>query len=304
MRKMIYEPFGGLCNRLRNMDYVFQMKNDLNLDDFVLYWYNDRNCGCNLQDIMLPPVKFKNKPFPKYSIKECVTQKNIPNLVISTHNNFIHRSIYRKYEHVFVDDSELEFNYDHFSAELNKYLDENSVVYFRGCHNKTEYRDYSWLKFNQDLIDKAEKWTRDYPNYISLHIRRTDHKLCMLQSPTYVFFEFLDEILKANPHQFVYLASDDEELVKQAQEHYQSNMIPHPEFELSRLTKQGIRDAVVEFLIMARSSRIYGSFSSSYSEEAGYYGNIPVEMVTVNNYLDLAKEFVTKNQQTAQESGQ
>lgn len=294
MRKMVYEPFGGLCNRLRNMDYVFQMKDELNLDDFVLYWYNDRNCGCNLQDIMVPPVKFKNKPFPKDSIKDCLNRKDFPGLFSSMLNNLVHRSIYRKYENVFVDDAEFQFDYDRVPAELDKYLNENSVVYFRGCHNKTDHRDYSWLKFNQDLIEEAERRTRDYPNYISLHIRRTDHKLCVLESPTYVFFDFLDEILKVNPNQYVYLASDDDELVKQAQEQYKDNLIPHPKMELSRLTRQGIRDAVVEFLIMARSQRIYGSFSSSYSEEAGYYGDIPVEMVTVYNYLELAEAFANK----------
>ena len=67
--------------------------------------------------------------------------------------------------------------------------------------------------------------------------------------------------------------------------------------DLSRMTKQGIQDAVVEFLIMANSRKIYGSFSSSYSEEAGYYGHSPVEMVTVYNYMELAESFVSESVQ-------
>lgn len=294
MRKMIYEPFGGLCNRLRNMDYIFQVKDRLHLDEFRLFWFNDRNCGCNAEDIISVPVPYQNQPFPKHSIKECMNEKDIPGLFTSAFNNARYRAIQKKYKDHIIDDADYLYDPEMMLQDMEKTLNEGQTLYFRGCHNPMPDRDYSWLKFRPELVDQADRDLKGCNDYISVHIRRTDHKLCILESPTYVFFDFLDGILSEKPDQMVYLATDDDELLKEAERLYHDNMVPHRSLVLDRTSKEGICDAVTEFLILSRSKKVFGSSSSSYSEEAAYFGGVPFEILTIYNYQDAIQRFISE----------
>ena len=290
MRKMIIEPFGGLGNRLRGIDYALTLKEQLNIDAMEFFWFDDRNCGCRMEDLLKTDFSYKNYPFPKQSIRENLDQKNVLGAAVSGFNNFRNRSIHKKYENVFIDDSAYYFKTEEMLEAIEKHLD-RGLVYFRVCNNPLKTRDYSWLAFSKEVHALADQVRRKYPDYISVHIRRTDHKLCIFESPTYVFFDFMQGILEKKPDQMIYLASDDEEVLQMAQAQFGANLVPHIEGELDRTTKKGIQTAAAEFLILAGSKKIYGSSSSSFSIEPSLYGKVPLEMLTVYNYQDAISQF-------------
>lgn len=290
MRKMIVEPFGGLGNRLRGMDYALYLKKELKIDELEFFWFDDRNCGCRMEDILAGDFHHRNYPFPKHSISENMGKKDIIGAALSARNNLIDRGIKKKYDPITIDDSVYYCRNDEMLEALKEKLDKN-LVYFRVCNNPLESRDYSWLRFTPEVTRRAEMITEKYPDYISVHIRRTDHKLCIYESPTYVFFDFIQGVLEKKPDQMIYLASDDGELRAKAKEEFGGNLIPNIEGELDRTTKEGIITASAEFLVLAGSKKIFGSSSSSFSIEPALYGKIPLEMLTVYNYLDAVHQF-------------
>ena len=289
-RIMIVEPFGGLGNRLRGLDYALYLKKELHLSDQEFFWLDDRNCGCRMEDILDTSLPHKNFPFPKHSIQENLDQKNVLGAAVSAADNLIYRALRKKYDPITIDDSDYYCRSEEMLAALNEKLDQGTV-YFRVCNNPLKTRDYSWLAFSKEVHALADQVRRKYPDYISVHIRRTDHKLCIFESPTYVFFDFMQGILEKKPDQMIYLASDDEEVLQMAQAQFGANLVPHIEGELDRTTKKGIQTAAAEFLILAGSKKIYGSSSSSFSIEPSLYGKVPLEMLTVYNYQDAISQF-------------
>lgn len=290
MRKMIVEPFGGLGNRLRGMDYALALKDQLNIDAMEFFWFDDRNCGCRMEDILKTEFPHRNCPFPKQSIQENLNQKNVLGAAVSGFNNLRNKSIHKKYEDVFIDDSAYYFRNEEMLEAMKKHLDKG-LVYFRVCNNPYEVRDYSWLKFSDDVTKLSDQVRNQYRDYICVHIRRTDHKLCIFESPTYVFFEFMKGILEKKPDQMIYLASDDEEVLKLAEEQFGKNLIPHIPGELDRTSKEGMVKAAAEFLILSGAKKIFGSSSSSFSIEPSLYGKVPLEMLNVYNYLEEIQKF-------------
>lgn len=292
MRKLVYEPFGGLCNRLRNMDYIFGVKDSFQLDETVLFWFNDRNCGCNVEDLFSLPVRYQNKSFPKKSIKECRENKDYFGLIVSIRNNILYKSIQKQYQKYLIDDADYQYDSNKMLEVMSKQFGEAGTVYFKGCHNPKHERDYSWLTFNSDIINRSISAVDEQTDYVSVHIRRTDHKQCIFESPTYVFFDFMDGLVAAKDNQKIYLATDDESVYEKAKERYGNHLIPRKPMELSRSSKQGIIDAAVEFLILSRSRKVFGSSSSSYSEEAAYYGKVPFEILTLYNFEDALRNYI------------
>lgn len=49
--------------------------------------------------------------------------------------------------------------------------------------------------------------------------------------------------------------------------------------ELSRASENGMKDALIELLVLSKTKKIFGSWWSSYSEMAAKIGNIDLEIL-------------------------
>ena len=113
---------------------------------------------------------------------------------------------------------------------------------------------------------------------VGLHIRRSDHAEAIAESPLQLFFERVDTDIDAGRCTRLYLATDDEGVKAEVLARYGRRVVTAPA-EASRGGVGGIRDGLADMLALARTSVIYGSAGSSFSEMAARIGGVPLEVL-------------------------
>lgn len=135
-----------------------------------------------------------------------------------------------------------------------------------------------------EAIERRIKETTDLfaPHTIGVHIRRTDHKDAIKDSPTELFLHRMDEEIARDGDCKFYIATDDEQLKHLIADRYGKRIITCDR-ELSRHTVSGMQDAVAELYCLGRTSEILGSAFSTYSIDAAALYDIPLHVLTTKN---------------------
>ena len=113
--------------------------------------------------------------------------------------------------------------------------------------------------------------------YVGVHIRRTDNTQAIRESPTSAFIEKMREFPETT-HFFV-ASDDDRERLRLCtafpeRVHTGANI-------LDRTSREGCREAFLDFLLLSGATEIIGSFYSSFSEMAAAYGSCPLTIIQV-----------------------
>jgi hypothetical protein len=118
-------------------------------------------------------------------------------------------------------------------------------------------------------------------NTIGIHIRRTDNRISIENSPTELFAQSIEKEIALNPNVNFFLASDCATTKQQLYNRYGDRIITN--FDKSeRATKEGIQQALVELYTLSRARKIYGSYWSSFSHTAADISGI--EEITVRSH--------------------
>lgn len=110
---------------------------------------------------------------------------------------------------------------------------------------------------------------------VGVHVRRGDHEKAKRHSPLSAFIRAMDA---ESPTTVFTVATDSMNDRRELEERYRGR-IWFPAAALSRITQKGMNDAVVDFIALSRSSKILGSFASSFSELAAMYGDVPLDVI-------------------------
>lgn len=140
----------------------------------------------------------------------------------------------------------------------------------------------------QEVQTRASTFT---PHTIGLHIRRTDNQESIGASPNELFFEVVDRQLEQFADLHVYLATDDEPTKELFRRRYGTKRIQTAPLQATRNSVAGIREALIEMLLLARTSHVYGSAGSTFSEMA-------VKLVNTtdpNKYSPIPLTILNKN---------
>jgi len=108
-----------------------------------------------------------------------------------------------------------------------------------------------------------------------LHIRRTDNTSSVENSPDYLFENAIREEIGKNSSTVFFLATDD----YKTQSHFiglfgPERILVHPK-KFGRDSVDAIRDAVVDWTLLTKCSKLYCSYYSSFSETAIAVSNAP-----------------------------
>lgn len=133
------------------------------------------------------------------------------------------------------------------------------------------------------VSDIQERYFKDNV-VIGVHIRRTDHLSYMRQdpkafAPTKLFIKTLKGILRRNSKTKFFLATDDcdeEEIIRN---NLQDAVIVYGKKAVNRSALEGMQDALVDWLLLSRTSKIIGSYRSSFNEEASIINMIECETI-------------------------
>ena len=110
---------------------------------------------------------------------------------------------------------------------------------------------------------------------VGVHIRRTDHVKAIQESPSSGFWAAME----AEPATTIfYVASDSEEERQAAAGRYPGRVITGAKY-LGRSEPHECLEAMLDLYCLSRCSKIIGSYESSFSEVAAWWGGIPLEIV-------------------------
>lgn len=301
-QKVIYsEPTGGLCNRMGalNYAYLFAKEYDCRL---VVLWKNNFEAACRFEDVFTgfdDSVKIYNLPYFKKTPKELLKSGRIISFALRGIWHTV-LDLYFKYrlkneiELVYEDETRTRTEADALNHEIMERFALSDkkwcLISSYQCADLTH--DYSALKFDvrfeeavrrlyeqkfgEFATDEAYK-TYIRQNVTGVHVRRGDHKYAIANNPIEKFIEKMDTQLAKNPDAYFYLASDGQDVIDIMQEKFPGRVIINEGAELSRKSKSGMENAIIDLLALSKTGRIIGSFGSTFSDMASYIGGIGLE---------------------------
>lgn len=249
----------------------FCRKHDIELE---VYWRRDIDCNVAFEDILVAPkgikvvnfyrMSFRNRAFFWRSIKgELLRFKlKLKSKKVMTWQEWMKVTeeydvetylvhFVEKYKRVYITTGVDMLDDKHFMETLDREFMVNPKIIKR-C----------------DEILSGRNMNRE--NLVGVHIRRTDHRNAIENSPLEAFFLRMDEIRTVNPSTIFYLATDDLK-VKEEVENKGYHLICSAH-ELSRASSEGIKEAFVDMLCLSRCGRILGSYGSTFSHRAAMIG--------------------------------
>jgi hypothetical protein len=267
---LFIEPTNGLANRMRVIDSGIALAKKLNTQ-LSVDWVLNKDLNCRFDHLF--------EPLEGVIMNDGI---RLP-YVFNRYVNLYYKYKSMRYDKAFYakDPTSLREQLD--QEEFMQSLKDVKKLYITTCQEFSSMasRDYSFFRPKPVISDTVEqmcdKLGRDF---IGIHLRRTDSKRSVAQSPTELFEAKVKLILADQPRTRFFLSTDsaeDEQLLKNA---FPENMLSYPKV-LSRDNEKGIQDAMVDMLCLSRATKIFGSFYSSFSEAASYFsGN---ELIILKN---------------------
>jgi len=260
-------PIGGLGNRIyaicSAITYCIQQNKSLEI-----IWFKDHGLNCPVKDLFsinpeLRNITLRDAKFTDYILNDNPRRRNfwIPSLF----QKFIYdRRIYSKEVYDVVS---LRKKQDF--GDIGNYSRIFMVSYYMFWQAPDMWESIVVNPETKRYIDEFTVRFKE-KKFIGIHIRRTDNKFSIEESPTFLFVEKIKEEIDKNQGNVVfYLASDSLEVKKELKDIF-GDVIYTSMKETSRNNKQGILDAFIELNILARTNKIYAPSNSSFSELAHF----------------------------------
>lgn len=260
-------PHGGLCNRMRSIASGVYVAKKTGARA-VVYWNRQRRgCNCRFDDL-----------FEAVGVEgvEVVEGGGWLNSIPSRRNLLLPLAVQKiRYPQVLYG---VDVNKgDDIFAMLRKDVGEALVV---ASDAVAELYPVNGLFVPAEPLRKeTDACARQFEGrrVIGLHIRGTDHKKSKAVSPLRKFVARVDKELEDDPAAVFFLATDEPAARKTLVERYGSRIIFRDNV-IGRDSVAGMRDGLIDLYCLARTSRIVGSFFSSYSDMAAMIGGIELEV--------------------------
>lgn len=276
MASITLRPIGGLCNRMFAISSAYALAVNTGRDLTVL-WELDQ--GLNA------PFEFLFQPIPGITVFSRKKYLNVfTNQFRKLSPQLFRRYMEKKYGTLFTR-SDME--------DLRKKDVNRPKMVLEGLIDQDLYVEYYYHFFQNNFLPLLFKPVLQIQNRIEqvvgsfsaetigIQIRRTDHVHAIQNSPIQLFTEKMDRDILQNDNVSYFLATDSTEVVTFLQKKY-SNRIINATHNRSRNSKEGVKQAVVDLFCLSRTSRIYGSYGSTFSDAAHLIGNIPIEILKLN----------------------
>jgi hypothetical protein len=268
--KIIAKALAGLANKLRVIESVISLAKDLD-SPVEIIWVPDWQMVARYRDLFEPSALFKVIDYDKF--KYCRSSFSL-----KRYKRPLSGLINRFYG------IDIAFNEADISRQVRpghwniRVLAENKTTYIDTCHNFYPYHyNFSWIRPMPVIADKISDFEEKIRqrNCIGLHIRRTDNVSSVENSPDHLFEKAIRDEIQRDPTAVFFLATDDEP----TQSHFtglfgKDRILIQPK-KFGRDSVAAIRDAVVDWTLLTKCSKLYCSYYSSFSETAIAVSNAP-----------------------------
>lgn len=261
-------PYEGLGNRLRAIASAIEVARR-NKAPLTVYWNATDNCQCRYDDLFVPQL------LPEVTLVE---NTRLTHRLASWRQNLRlpHLLQWLRYDQCLR-----KFNYWP-NNEISDVLNPEGEVLLETCYSMTaSYPPISeWLHLQPALQQRVDAMVGQFaPMTIGLHIRGTDHLLARQHSTLDLFITRIDQEIALHPEVSFFLATDEPEVKRQLLERYPNRILTF-DAPLQRDTVEGMQAAIVDCFCLSQTSRILGSYNSTYSSLAAEIGGIELEEVS------------------------
>ncbi|MCD8305527.1 MAG: glycosyl transferase [Prevotella sp.] len=282
MSKITFVPAGGLANRMGTMASAVMLAEKCtgggetcNLD---VIWFSTWGLKAPFRSLFEPiersnfrlrdasfldtllydrprPKNFRlTRPYQKLAFKSCL------------------------YEHLITSLCRRNFDFAQWvRASRRVYLASYSP--FLPYENSLMQRLFVPVREIKDEVDARQE--RFASRMIGVHVRRTDNIEAIRRSPIELFFNKLDAEIDNDKDVGIWLATDSEDVKRGMRQRYGERLLTSAR-EADRNTVGGVQDGLADMLTLSRTSKIYGSFYSTFAVVASQMGGIPLETLTNN----------------------
>lgn len=124
----------------------------------------------------------------------------------------------------------------------------------------------------RDIIDEAAGIVRTLgKDYVGLNMRHNNHAESMGHTPVEEFEKQIEAMLAANPDERFFLATDEEAVKGRFRARFGYKVRFNTQ-RADRTTRKGMREILVELVVLSGSRKVIGPYESSFSEAASLLG--------------------------------
>ncbi len=259
------KPSGGLANRMRALDSALSL--GAVIDRPVrIRWPLTPECNCSFKDLFELPVFAEVEEVREGICQNPLARKGFFLL------NWIACSM--KYDCVLHRSRLLRW-------KARKY-DFTALVQYRSvyiqCCDRFFYpkRRYAYLLPSPGIEARVNSVLERFSaSTVGVHIRRTDSIRAIEHSLVSDFVDAMRAEIERDEAVSFFLATDDAEVESRITDLFGSRIITFSK-RLDRNSPEGVQDALVDLLCLSKSRKIFGSFYSSFYQEAAQVGRIPL----------------------------
>jgi hypothetical protein len=269
--RIVIKPYGGLANRMRSMDSALILAGILHIRPKVI-WEMSFELNCSFRHLFKLPDTFDlHEYYVNGFIKRSndILVRNLAKIGIYLPSGF------DKY----LFDKEIQdliaLNYD-----FKNLLTSDQSVFIRTVHQfYTNSDSFKIFRPVDELMDVINQYSKSFtPNTIGIHIRRTDNNLSIKYSPLEGFIDLMNMEISRYRDTLFYLATDSSDDETRLKNIFGDRIITHTKI-LERNTEKGIQDALIDLYCLSKTSKILGSYYSSFSEVAAQINKIQLIQV-------------------------
>lgn len=289
MKKLYVHVYSGLMSRCCTLADAYRLAKHYQ-KELVVIWPISKDCNISYYDIF-ERNQFLDIPFR-------IIEVNADGICIDSEGK-VNRKI-----HVMTKTTELwhRFSKSYLDYEPPKeigwsgelYLENIKIVWqkifkrlesgeggwihaYCGIVKIADWREVGMLCFKKMYWDIVDELLPQHSNIIGVHIRRTDHTVCIERSKTEWFIEKMDHYIakdsgEGNRGIKFFLATDDPREEQKLQELYGERIITYTDKTWGRDSLSGMQTGIIECLCLSRCNNILGSCTSVFSNFAALYG--------------------------------
>lgn len=268
-------PTSGLGNRLRIMATSIKLAREGN-KKLQVYWNRNSELNARFNQLFEYPLHFSVKEIP-LKFKIWIEMRRFSSKLFGFENWYL--SLF-KFDFVFLDRMITDISQSRLNLQKEVNRASNVLICSYEEVNYFDLPDYQLFKPVAAIQNEIDSHVRRFkPFTIGIHIRATDHTTSLKNSPFYLFENKIEEELRLDNDATFFVATDDEDYQNKLLQKFGREKILFHKKVFRRDQSEGIKDAVVDLFCLSRTSKIYGSYHSSFSYVAGRIGQIPVHIL-------------------------
>lgn len=273
-KRVIIEPMGGLGNRMRVIASVLQLQKKQHFE-LICIWNEKSELNAPFTELFeeISGMTIETKKL-RYKWLRSSIQKNT---FLRIFANVINKTLGIDF---CIKQTDFNNNGDLLQAELLKQSKKNQSIYIQTCEGFINYNIvFQQFKLLGDLKSRVDATVTNFNKTIGIHIRRTDNSIAIENSPIELFKDKIKQEISEDPEATFFLATDDPDVESEMNIQFGRKIIINRK-NFNRNSLSGIQDAVIDMYCLAKTTKIYGSFWSSFSIVSSMIGNIQIISLT------------------------